>query len=100
MTDVSVGYEGMDSAASRLQQGQEDMTEQLQSLQSMIDSLVDGEFRTQLASPKFQESYQQWNQGATQMLEGLDGMSSFLNQAVTGFQELDSNLSSGASGLA
>jgi WXG100 family type VII secretion target len=100
MTDVSVGYEGMDSAASRLQQGQEEMTEQLQSLQSMIDNLVGGEFRTQLASPKFQESYEQWNQGATQMLEGLDGMSSFLNQAVSGFQELDSNLSSGASGLA
>jgi hypothetical protein len=34
------------------------------------------------------------------MLEGLDGMAQFLNQAVTGFQELDTNLSSGASGLA
>jgi WXG100 family type VII secretion target len=100
MTDVSVGYEGMDSAASQLQQGQEEMTEQLQSLRSMIDSLVGGEFRTQLASPRFRESYEEWTQGAQQMLEGLDGMSSFLNQAVSGFQELDSNLSSGASGLA
>ena len=43
MTDVSVGYEGMQSAASQLQQGQENMTEQLQSLRSMIDSLVGGE---------------------------------------------------------
>ena len=100
MTDVSVGYEGMDSAASQLQQGQEEMTEQLGSLRSMIDSLVNGSFRTQLASPRFQESYEEWSQGAQQMLEGLQGMSSFLNQAVGGFQDLDSQLQQGASGLA
>jgi hypothetical protein len=64
MTDVTVGYEGMQSAASQLQQGQEQMTEQLQSLRSMIDSLVSGEFRTHLASPRFQESYEEWNSGA------------------------------------
>jgi WXG100 family type VII secretion target len=100
MTDVSVGYEGMSSAASQLQQGREEMTDQLQSLRSMIDGLVGGEFRTQLASPRFQDSYEQWTQGAEQMMEGLDGMASFLNQAVSSFQELDSNLQSGASGLA
>jgi hypothetical protein len=33
------------------------------------------------------------------MLEGLDGMASFLNQAVGGFQDLDSSLQQGASGL-
>jgi WXG100 family type VII secretion target len=89
----------MQSAATQLQQGQEEMTEQLQSLRSMIDSLVGGEFRTQLASPRFQESYEEWNSGAQQMLEGLNGMASFLSQAVSGFQELDSNLQAGASGL-
>jgi WXG100 family type VII secretion target len=100
MTDVSVGYEGMQSGASQLQQAQENMTEQLGSLRSMIDGLVGGEFRTQLASPRFQESYEEWNTGAQQMMEGLQGMASFLNQAVSGFQELDSNLQQGASGLA
>lgn len=100
MTDVTVGYEGMQSAASQLQSGQQNMTEQLGSLRSMIDGLVGGEFRTQLASPRFQESYEQWNTGAQQMLEGLEGMASFLNQAVSGFQELDTNLQQGASGLA
>jgi WXG100 family type VII secretion target len=99
MTDVSVGYEGMQGAASQLQQAGENMTEQLQSLRSMIDSLVSGEFRTQLASPRFQESYEEWNSGAQQMLEGLNGMASFLNDAVGGFQDLDSQLQQGASGL-
>lgn len=100
MTDVSVGYEGMQSAASQLQQAEENMTEQLASLRSMIDGLVGGEFRTQLASPRFQESYEEWNTGAQQMMEGLQGMAGFLNQAVGSFQELDSNLQSGAGGLA
>jgi WXG100 family type VII secretion target len=100
MTDVSVGYEGMDSAASQLQQGREEMTDQLQSMRSVIDGLVGGEFRTQLASPRFQESYEQWTAGAEQMMEGLDGMASFLNQAVGSFQDLDSSLQQGASGLA
>jgi WXG100 family type VII secretion target len=100
MSDVTVGYEGMQGAAQQLQQAEQNMTEQLQSLRSMIDGLVSGEFRTQLASPRFQESYEQWNTGAQQMFEGLTGMASFLNQAVGGFQQLDADLQQGASGLA
>jgi WXG100 family type VII secretion target len=100
MTDVSVGYGGLESAASQLRSSQEEMSSQLQQLQSMIGGLVDGDFRTQLASPRFQESYQQWTSGAQNMIEGLDGMASFLDQTVSGFQELDTNLSQGASGLA
>lgn len=99
MTEISVGYEPMENAASQLRQNQEQMTEQLQSMRSMIDSLTSGEFRTQLASPRFQESYEQWSSGAQNMLEGLTGMASFLDQAVEGFQQLDSDLQQGASGL-
>ena len=99
MSDVSVGYEGMDGAASQLQTAQENMVEQLQSLRSMIDNLVGGEFRTRLASPRFQASYEEWTSGAQQMLQGLEGMSGFLKQAVGGFQQLDTDLQSGASGL-
>jgi WXG100 family type VII secretion target len=99
MTDVSVGYEGMESAGQQLQQAQENMTEELQSLRSMIDGLVEDDFRTQLASPKFQGAYEEWSTGAQQMLQGLQGMASFLNDAVTGFQDLDSQLGQGASSL-
>lgn len=100
MTDVSVGYGGMESAASQLRSSQEEMSSQLQQLQSLISGLTDGEFRTQLASPRFQESYQQWTSGAQNMIEGLEGMASFLDQAVSGFEQLDTDLSQGASGLA
>lgn len=64
----------------------------------MINGLVDGEFKTDLASPKLQESYQEWTSGAQQMMQGLDGMAGFLNQAVGAFQDLGTQLSQGAGG--
>jgi WXG100 family type VII secretion target len=96
MADVSVGYDGVRQAASRLVSGQTEMSEKLQSLKSMVDQLVAGEFRTQMASPRFQESYQQWTTGAQNMIQGLEGMAGFLNNVVSGHQELDTRLAGGA----
>ncbi|MFE2750212.1 WXG100 family type VII secretion target [Streptomyces scopuliridis] len=96
MADVSVGYDGVQQAASRLISGQTEMSEKLQTLKSMVDQLVAGEFRTQMASPRFQESYQQWTTGAQNMIQGLEGMAGFLNNVVSGHQELDTRLAGGA----
>ncbi|MFF9673559.1 MULTISPECIES: WXG100 family type VII secretion target [Streptomyces] len=96
MTDVSVGYDGVQHAATQLLNGHTDMIEKLQSLKTVVDQLVGGEFRTQLASPKFQESYQQWTTGAQNMIQGLEGMAGFLNDVVRGHQELDQRLAGGA----
>ncbi|MFC4500194.1 MULTISPECIES: WXG100 family type VII secretion target [Streptomyces] len=96
MADVSVGYDGVQQTASRLISGQTEMTEKLQALKAMVDQLVAGEFRTQMASPRFQESYQQWTTGAQNMIQGLEGMAGFLNNVVSGHQELDTRLAGGA----
>jgi WXG100 family type VII secretion target len=95
MSDVNVGYEGVSQAAAQLQSGKNEMSEKLQALKSMVDQLVSSEFRTQMASPKFQESYQQWTTGAQNMVEGLDGMATFLGDVVRGHQELDARLAGG-----
>jgi WXG100 family type VII secretion target len=95
MADISVSYEEMRAGARKLDQGRTSIEEQLESLRKMIDQLVQTSFRTQNASPKFQQSYQQWNGGAKQAIAGLEGMSAFLNKAVQGHQDLDTNLSSG-----
>ncbi|MGW5445341.1 WXG100 family type VII secretion target [Streptomyces asiaticus] len=97
MADVSVGYDGVQHAATQLMNGQTDMSEKLQSLKTMVDQLVAGEFRTQLASPKFQDSYQQWTTGTQNMIQGLEGMATFLGDVVRGHQELDQRLAGGAS---
>ena len=97
MPEVTVGYEGVQNVSTQLKNGQGDMNEKLQTLKTQVDQLVGGDFRTQLASPKFQESYQQWTTGAQNMLQGLDGMSSFLDTVVREHQDLDSRLSGGPS---
>ncbi|WP_030376174.1 WXG100 family type VII secretion target [Streptomyces rimosus] len=96
MADVSVGYDGVQQTATQLRNGQTEMSEKLQALKAMVDQLVAGEFRTQLASPKFQESYQQWTTGAQNMIQGLEGMAGFLADVVRGHQELDQRLAGGA----
>ncbi|MFF9090189.1 WXG100 family type VII secretion target [Streptomyces sp. NPDC014991] len=96
MADVSVGYDGVQQAASRLISGHTEMSEKLQALKSMIDQLVASEFRTQLASSKFQQSYQQWTTGTHNMIQGLEGMAAFLNDVVRSHQELDARLAGGA----
>ncbi|MCX5065611.1 WXG100 family type VII secretion target [Micromonospora lupini] len=98
MSDVSVGYEGLQSAARSLTSGQEEMTQKLSALKAMIDQLVNSEFRTQLASGRFQDSYQQWTTGAQNMIGGLEGMSSFLVGVVREHQELDARLAGGING--
>jgi WXG100 family type VII secretion target len=95
MSDITASYAEMKSGAQKLNQGKASIEEQLGSLKRMVDQLVQTSFKTQKASPKFQQSYEQWDKGAKQAVEGLEGMSQFLDKAVQGMQELDSNLSSG-----
>jgi WXG100 family type VII secretion target len=96
MVDVNIGYDGLQRAAGQLTTGQAEITERLRALKTMIDQLVSSEFRTQLASGRFQDSYQQWNQGAENVINGLEGMSSFLGDVVREHQDLDNRLAGGA----
>lgn len=96
MVDVNIGYDGLQRAAGQLQSGYSEMTDRLQQLKAMIDQLVASEFRTQLASGRFQESYQQWSTGAQNMISGLEGMAGFLGDVVREYQDLDNRLAGGA----
>jgi WXG100 family type VII secretion target len=98
MADVSVGYDGLQQAANQLRTGRDEITQRLQSLKAMIDQLVTSEFRTQLASGRFHESYQQWSSGAQNMVDGLDGMAAFLGDVIREHQELDARLAGGMNG--
>ncbi|MFG1779622.1 WXG100 family type VII secretion target [Micromonospora sp. NPDC049051] len=95
MVDVNIGYDGLQRAAGQLRTGQTEMTQRLQTMKSMIDQLVTSEFRTQLASSRFQDSYQQWSTGAQNMIDGLEGMAAFLNDTIREYQDLDNRLAGG-----
>ena len=98
MASISVTYEEVKSAAGRMKSAQQSMTDQVAQLKSMIENLVQSGFQTQLASGKFRDSYVQWDTGARNVIEGLGGMSTFLDQVVAKHQELDSTLGSQVGG--
>jgi WXG100 family type VII secretion target len=98
MADINVGYEGLQQAAGQLKSGREELDQKLQQLQSIINNLTSSEFKTQVASGKFAEFYQQWTTSARGTLESLDGMSNYLNQVMQGHEQLDQQLAGGISG--
>jgi hypothetical protein len=64
----------------------------------MIDNLVSSGFVTDVASGKFQQSYEQWNTGAKNVIGGLEGMTSFLNRAIEQHTQLDTQLGQSTGG--
>jgi WXG100 family type VII secretion target len=93
VANVHVDYQELQRSASQLKSGQQDVEGQLSRLKSMIDNLVASGFVTDQASGKFQQSYEQWNSGARNVIAGLEGMSGFLQKAIAQHQQLDSELS-------
>ncbi len=93
MANVHVDYAELGATASRLSSGREELVAQLTALQAVVASLVSSGFVTDRASGTFKESYDQWTTGARTVVEGLSGMSAFLNKAVAEHQSLDAQLS-------
>ncbi len=94
MANVNVTYEQMSSAANRLTNGQTEIESQLSSLQNEVKQLVGSGYVTDSSSKQFEISYDEFNKGATQMIEGLTGMSKYLTTAASTFQDADSKLAS------
>ncbi len=97
MADVQISYEEMLASARKLEQARTDIQGQLEGLLKMVANLVQTSFKTQMASERFRQSYEQWDKGAKNAITGLESMSTFLNRAVQGHRDLDSNLTSGLS---
>src|SRR5260370_24414671 len=98
MADVHVDYAQVQGVVSRLKTGRQEIDSQLKGLKAAVDQLVTDGFRTDVASPKFQESYQRWHSGASNAMAGLEGMAQFLGAVVDQHQHLDSQLSSSTCG--
>ena len=95
---ITVKYEELQGTAGQLRTGREEITTNLTRLRALVDGLVQSGFVTDLASGRFQQSYTQWNTGATNVIQGLEGMSTFLDQAIARHQQLDSELGAATGG--
>ncbi|MBK6872956.1 MAG: WXG100 family type VII secretion target [Kineosporiaceae bacterium] len=95
MANVHVDYAELGQTASKLKGGQAELETKLKQLNGLVQSLVSSGFVTDRASGKFRESYERWNKGAVDVVAGLEGMSAFLNKAISDHQNLDSQLGQG-----
>ena len=90
--NVNVTYADMQSAATRLNSGEQQINGDLTNLQNMINQLVQGGYVTDTSSKQFEQSYTEFTQGARKMMDGLNGMASYLNAAAKAFHETDTQL--------
>ena len=65
MANINVSYQDIVAQAQALTRGKEEITSQLNALRNQISNLVSGGFVTDSASGAFQQSYEQFNTGAT-----------------------------------
>jgi WXG100 family type VII secretion target len=92
MPNLNVTYADMQSAASQLQSGEAQVEADLARLKRLVDNLVASGYVTDSSSKQFEASYTEFNSGATKMIQGLNGMSQYLNAAAKAFAETDTQL--------
>ncbi|HWG64608.1 MAG TPA: WXG100 family type VII secretion target [Streptosporangiaceae bacterium] len=92
MPNLNVTYAEMQSAASQLKAGEQQIEGDLARLKALIDNLVASGYVTDSSSRKFEASYAEFNVGATKLIQGLTGMGQYLDTAARTFQEADTQL--------
>lgn len=97
--NITVGYEGLQQAANQLRSGKQELVSTLRDLQSVINSLTSSGFRTRVASGRFGQHYQQWNQSTTQLLASLDDISRAIQDAQQKHEQADQSLAEGVGGI-
>jgi WXG100 family type VII secretion target len=94
-SNVNVTYQDMRDAATKLRTGQHDIQQKLSDLQKYVQQLVNAGYVTDRSSKQFDQSYTEFNTGANKTIEGIEGMSKFLDQAAQTFQQADEQLAKG-----
>jgi len=92
MPNLNVTYGDMRDAATRLNNGEQDIESKMRELKTLVDSLISGGYVTDQSSVAFGSSYQEFNDGATKTIQGLEGMSQYLNSAAEALEQTDSEL--------
>jgi WXG100 family type VII secretion target len=96
--NVSVTYDDMTQAATKLTTGQDEITTKLSDLKAFIGTLLTNGFVTDQASVAFNETYTTFTDSATKVVSSLTDLSSYLNNAATTLADVDSQLAAGLRG--
>lgn len=92
MANLSVTYADMQAAGGQLKTGKNDIEQTLMKLKALIDTLVAGGYVTDNSSRAFASSYEEFNTGVTKVVDGLEGMGTYLERAASAFEDADKQL--------
>jgi len=92
MSNINVDYERINQTAGQLDTGRENLTQQIQDLNSIIDSLVGDGFVTSSASGAYQETFTKYANGAKETISGLEGLANFLRKTADTLRQTDEGI--------
>lgn len=93
MPDFQVDYAEVESTASAIRTGRQDIEGVLTDLKGQVDELLGEGFSTESASVVFGEGYEELTSGLNTAIEGLDEMAEKLDQFVADTKDFDSSRS-------
>jgi len=97
MADIIINYSVVQQSAAKLKQGKDHLQQEIDQVARQIGQLTGGQgYNTRVASRIFGQSFTDWREGYLHMLDGLIGMSEYLDQVIREHEQLDQNLAGGA----
>ena len=95
MSDFGATYDEMESTATKLDDGKESIESALTECQGYVDELVQDGFKTEKASGKFQEGYEELTTGLKDASAGVSDMAQALRDMAQAIRDLDDQLAGG-----
>jgi uncharacterized protein YukE len=95
MSDFGATYDEMESTATKLDDGKESIETALSECQGYVDELVQDGFKTEKASGKFQDGYQDLTNGLKEASQGVSDMAQALRDMAQAIRDLDDQLAGG-----
>jgi len=98
MANINMTYQELTDQARRLDSGRQEIQDKLNALMGEVNNLISSGFQTDQASGAFGESYSQFTQGAAATIDGLQGMTQFLDITAQTMADVDSQLAAAIRG--
>lgn len=91
-SNIRVSYSEIETAASQLGAGREEITSKLQGMQAQIQNLVSSGFVTDQASGKFNDAYMKYTTSANTLIAQLNEIQQFLTGTANAMRDLDAQI--------
>lgn len=89
MATYHIQTEDMQESASWLQQNMQTLLDGMNQAKSKIDNLIQGGYNTPAAQAKFGPYFDEYKSSVDQTLQGMEGISQYLQQVGTAFEDTD-----------